>query len=340
MWVAIGWVLTALLIALVLVRTAIGYAYRRGMLDQPGQRRSHIVPTPRGGGIGVVLATLLCVPGALWCSPHGWPGSVVLGLAGALVLVAAAGWWDDHRPLPVLPRLGIQILGVVWFSLGLLSGDLSLWWLPLLLVAGVWSINLHNFMDGIDGLLAQQTIFVASGLTLLAWMEEQPELAIATASLAAATLGFWWYNRTPARIFMGDVGSGSIGLLIFAFSAMLWRLDHGLAAAALILSSSFLVDAGLTLLTRMWRGRRWHAAHREHLYQWLVRSGGTHAGTDAVYLAWNLLIAAPGAWLAASHQQAALPTTIVVYLIAAAAWLTLKRRCLRRKLPGGGHVAA
>jgi UDP-N-acetylmuramyl pentapeptide phosphotransferase/UDP-N-acetylglucosamine-1-phosphate transferase len=212
--------------------------------------------------------------------------------------------------------------------------------LPLLLVAGVWSINLHNFMDGIDGLLAQQTIFVASGLTLLAWMEEQPELAIATASLAAATLGFWWYNRTPARIFMGDVGSGSIGLLIFAFSAMLWRLDHGLAAAALILSSSFLVDAGLTLLTRMWRGRRWHAAHREHLYQWLVRSGGTHAGTDAVYLAWNLLIAAPGAWLAASHQQAALPTTIVVYLIAAAAWLTLKRRCLRRKLPGGGHVAA
>jgi UDP-N-acetylmuramyl pentapeptide phosphotransferase/UDP-N-acetylglucosamine-1-phosphate transferase len=340
MWVAIGWILAALLISLVLVRTAIGYAYRRGMLDQPGQRRSHTAPTPRGGGIGVVVATLLCVPGALWYAPIGWPGAVVSGLAGALVLVAAAGWWDDHRPLPVLPRLGIQAIGVAWFCLVLVPGGLSLWWLPLLLIVGVWSINLHNFMDGIDGLLAQQAIFVAGGLALLSWMAKQPALAVAAASLAAAALGFWWYNRSPARIFMGDVGSGSIGLLIFAFSSMLWRRDHGTAGAALILSSSFLVDAGLTLLTRIWRGRRWYAPHREHLYQWLVRSGGTHAGADLTYLAWNLLIAAPAAWLAVSHRRAALPITIAIYLIAAAAWLTLKRWCLQRRLHRGGHVTA
>ena len=337
---AMGWLLAALLITLLLVRGAIAYAHRRGMLDQPGQRRSHSIPTPRGGGIGIVVAMLICLPGALWNLPAAWPVSVIASLSGALLLVALAGWWDDHRPLPVLPRLGAQLLAVLWFSFTLLATGLSWWWLPLLLGAGTWSINLHNFMDGIDGLLAQQAIFVASGLACMAWGAAQPALAMAAGSLAAASLGFWLYNRPPAQIFMGDVGSGSIGLLIFAFTAMLWRLEHALLWPALILSSAFVVDASLTLLTRMLRGRRWHTAHREHLYQWLVRSDRTHAQADLAYLAWNLLIAAPLTWLACSHLRIALPITIAVYLTAAAAWLTLKRRCLRRNLPGGRRVAA
>jgi UDP-N-acetylmuramyl pentapeptide phosphotransferase/UDP-N-acetylglucosamine-1-phosphate transferase len=340
MFMAIGWLLAALLSTLLLVRGAIAYAHRRGMLDQPGQRRSHSIPTPRGGGIGVVVAMLICLPGALWSLPAAWPVSVIVSLSGALLLVALAGWWDDHRPLPVLPRLGAQLLAVLWFSLTLMATGLSWWWLPLLLGAGTWSINLHNFMDGIDGLLAQQAIFVASGLAWIAWVAAQPALAVAAGSLAAACLGFWFYNRPTAQIFMGDVGSGSIGLLIFAFTAMLWRLDHALLWPALILSSAFVVDASLTLLTRMLRGRRWHTAHREHLYQWLVRSDATHAQADAAYLAWNLLIVAPLTWLACSHLRIALPITIVLYLTAAAVWLTLKRRCLRRNLSGGRHVVA
>ena len=335
-----GWLLTSLLITLLLVRGAIVYAHRRGMLDHPGQRRSHHLPTPRGGGIGIVVAMLVCLPGALWSQPAAWPSSVIAGLLAALLLVALAGWWDDHRALPVLPRLGAQVLAVGVFSLALLTTGLSWWWLPLLLIGGVWSINLHNFMDGIDGLLAQQAIFVGGGLALLAWGVAQPALALATAALATATLGFWYYNRPLARIFMGDVGSGSVGLLIFAFSAMLWRQDHALLWPALILSSAFVVDASLTLLTRMWRGRRWYTAHREHLYQWLVRRGGTHARADAIYLGWNLLIAAPMAWLAWSHLRMALPITMVVYLGAAAAWLALKRRYLRRHVSRASHVAA
>jgi UDP-N-acetylmuramyl pentapeptide phosphotransferase/UDP-N-acetylglucosamine-1-phosphate transferase len=340
MFMAMGWLLAALLTTLLLVRGAIAYAHRRGMLDQPGQRRSHSIPTPRGGGIGIVVAMLICLPGALWSLPAAWPVSVIGSLWGALLLVALAGWWDDHRPLPVLPRLGAQLLAVLWFSFTLLAMGLSWWWLPLLLGAGTWSINLHNFMDGIDGLLAQQAIFVASGLAWMAWVAAQPALTVAAGSLAAASLGFWLYNRPPAQIFMGDVGSGSIGLLIFAFTAMLWRLEHALLWPALILSSAFVVDASLTLLTRMLRGRRWHTAHREHLYQWLVRSDRTHAQADLAYLAWNLLIAAPLTWLACSHLQIALPITIAVYLTAAAVWLALKRRCLRRNLPGGRHVVA
>ncbi|MEO9216035.1 MAG: glycosyl transferase family 4 [Rhodanobacter sp.] len=340
MYTTIGWLLASLLITMLLVRSAIGYAHRRGMLDQPGQRRSHHLPTPRGGGIGIVVAMLICLPGTLWSQPAAWSPSVIAGLFVALLLVALAGWWDDHRALPILPRLGAQVLAVGVFSLVLLMTGLSWWWLPLLLIGGAWSINLHNFMDGIDGLLAQQAIFVGAGLALLAWVAAQPALALAAATLATAALGFWYYNRPLARIFMGDVGSGSVGLLIFAFSAMLWRQNHTLLWPALILSSAFVADASLTLLTRMWRGRRWYTAHREHLYQWLVRRGGTHARADAIYLGWNLLIAAPMAWLAWSHVRMALPITMVIYLGAAAAWLTLKRRCLRRHLPKASHVAA
>ncbi len=308
---AMGWLFAALLITLLLVRGAIAYAHRRGMLDQPGQRRARTAFSDtarrrywRGGGDADLPARgIVELAGSMAGQRDREP------FDGALLLVALAGWWDDHRPLPVLPRLGAQLLAVLWFSLTLMATGLSWWWLPLLLGAGTWSINLHNFMDGIDGLLAQQAIFVASGLAWIAWAAAQPALAVAAGSLAAACLGFWYYNRPAAQIFMGDVGSGSIGLLIFAFTAMLWRLDHALLWPALILSSAFVVDASLTLLTRMLLGRRWHAPHREHLYQWLVRSDATHAQADLAYLAWNLLIAAPLTWLACSH----LPDRIADY---------------------------
>ncbi|MEO6798571.1 MAG: glycosyltransferase family 4 protein [Rhodanobacter sp.] len=341
MSMTIGWLLASFLVTVVLVRGSMRYARRRGMLDLPGQRRSHDVPTPRGGGIGIVVAMLLCLPGVAWSQLHGWPGSIILlALCVPLLLVALAGWWDDHRSLPVWPRLGAQLLGVTLFSMGLVSTGVPWVWLPLLLAGGVWSINLHNFMDGIDGLLAQQAIFVSSGLAALAWAAGQPMLSLFAACLAASALGFWLFNRPPARIFMGDVGSGSVGLLIFAFSAMLWRIDHALLWPALVLSSAFVVDASLTLLARMWQGRRWYAAHREHLYQWLVRRDRTHARVDAGYLVWNMLVAAPLAWLAWSHLNAALAITMAVYAVAAAAWLYLKRRLLRRHPIKAPHVTS
>ena len=226
--IALAWSLVALMIATVAVRGAIAYAHRRGMLDQPGQRRSHTLPTPRGGGIGIVLACLVAVPGALVSLPGSWSGVTIASLALALLLVAAIGWWDDHRPLRQWPRLGVQLLASGLCSAALLgSAGLAWAWLPLLVLAGGWSINLHNFMDGIDALLAQQGIFVAAGLGCLAASAAQPALAGAGFAVAVACLGFWLYNRPPARIFMGDVGSGSVGLLLFALVAMLWRIETG-----------------------------------------------------------------------------------------------------------------
>lgn len=336
-----AWALVALLIALVLVRSAIAYAHRKGMLDQPGQRRSHVLPTPRGGGIGIVVACLIVLPATLRGLSSGGSDWLAMAMAldVALALVAAIGWWDDHRPLRPWPRLGVQLLAVALFGVALLAPGHAWIWLPPLVLAGTWSINLHNFMDGIDALLAQQGVFVAAGLGAIALSVAQPGLAAAAFGVAAACLGFWFYNRPPARVFMGDVGSGAIGLLLFALAAMLWRLDASLAWPALILASAFIVDASLTLLNRFLRGRRWYAPHREHLYQWLVRSGFTHARSASFYLGWNLLVAAPMAALARLQPFMALPACLAVYTTAGATWIVTKRRCVRRDLRKARHVA-
>ncbi|SFS13308.1 UDP-N-acetylmuramyl pentapeptide phosphotransferase/UDP-N-acetylglucosamine-1-phosphate transferase [Dyella sp. OK004] len=336
---AVGMVLASLLVALLVVRGAIAYAHRRGMLDQPGQRRSHSIPTPRGGGIGMVIAVLLTAPWCLSLLPEAWTGGMPWVWAVATLMVAAIGWWDDHHALPVLPRLGVQLAACALFACALAAGGMSWLWLPLLVLAGAWSINLHNFMDGIDGLLAQQVLFVTLGLSGLAIGAGQFALAAGTACLAAAALGFWCYNRPRAAIFMGDVGSGTMGFLLFAFTAMLWKVNSQLLWPAAILSSSFVTDATLTLLSRFLRGRRWYTPHREHLYQWLVRSGMSHALGGACYLGWNLLIAAPLAWLSWFCPDLGWTICVVTYLIASAAWMLAKRYCLWRIQHRAKHVA-
>jgi UDP-N-acetylmuramyl pentapeptide phosphotransferase/UDP-N-acetylglucosamine-1-phosphate transferase len=332
------YVLLAFLLALGVVRAAIGYAHRRGMFDQPGQRRSHKVPTPRGGGIGIIVAVVPTVPLCMQLVLPAWPAQTTIALIAAVLLVAWIGWWDDHSSLPVLPRFGVQVLAVAIFSMALLMNGPTWLWLPPLLLAGAWSINLHNFMDGIDGLLAQQGIFVACGIAVLAWCADQLALAGASACVAAACLGFWCFNRSPARIFMGDVGSGTLGLLVFALTAMLWRVSWQLVWAALILSSAFVTDATLTLLARIVRGRRWYTAHREHLYQWIVRSGHTHAGGAAWYFGWNLLVAAPFAAWAFEKPGMGLVACILSYSIGTAVWLVVKRRFIRRDRYKVRHV--
>jgi UDP-N-acetylmuramyl pentapeptide phosphotransferase/UDP-N-acetylglucosamine-1-phosphate transferase len=214
--------LLSFLLSALLVRAAIGYAHRRGMLDQPGQRRSHSTPTPRGGGIGIVVAALALLPVCLSALPASQSITETVALWTGLGLVAATGWWDDHRPLPVVPRLAVQSLAVLALGAALVAAGTPAWWLPLLLVAGVCSINVHNFMDGIDGLLAQQAMFVFAGVAVLAAEQAAWSLAVAALVVTFACLGFWIFNRPPARIFMGDVGSGSIGFLVFALGALLW----------------------------------------------------------------------------------------------------------------------
>lgn len=323
----IAWTMPAtLVVAFVVVRGCIAYAHRRGMLDQPGQRRSHTVPTARGGGLGLVvawvLAMLLVLPGSL-----PWP--LMAALVAGTLGVAAIGWLDDHGDLPVRPRLLVQLAACAVFAAAVCSHGLAWWWWPVLVLAGTWSINLHNFIDGIDGLLAQQCIFFGVGIACIAAGIGSPALLAAGGAFSMSALGFWWFNRSPARIFMGDVGSGAVGFIVFALTALVWLVDAPALWAALLLSSSVATDATLTLLSRMRGGRRWYSAHREHLYQWLVRRGHGHARVGGYYLAWNVFVAAPLAAAAMAWPRLAPLCCVVGYGLAAAAWVGGKRAIWR-----------
>lgn len=320
-------------VSVVAVAASLVYARKRGLLDQPGRRRSHSQPTPRGGGIGIVIAVMVCALPHLALRPQGPSLITVIVLAVALFAVAALGWRDDHAPLPVLPRISVHILASLAVAAVLLAPAaqshplLWLWLLPVAIVF-VGSINAHNFMDGIDGLLGLQASLVLVGYALLARAQGDEALMAAAIAAVGACLGFLLFNRPPARIFMGDVGSGALGLLLAAFAGLLVQRAPMLLWPCAILSSAFLMDAGLTLLQRMLAGRRWYTAHREHLYQWMVRAGFSHTRTDAMYLIWNLIIAAPAAYLALHNPAFGLALCVAVYLIAALVWFVGKRACL------------
>jgi UDP-N-acetylmuramyl pentapeptide phosphotransferase/UDP-N-acetylglucosamine-1-phosphate transferase len=325
--------ISALILAACGTSAALVYARRFGLMDQPGKRRSHTQPTPRGGGVGIVAAALLVgVPAWYWLDAgvRWWqPAALAVGV----LAVALIGWRDDHTPLPVVPRLGVQAGAAVLVALSALAPwavpDPRLWWALVLLVpvlAGF--VNAHNFMDGIDGILGQQGLFVMLGYALLAlWIDRVGCAGLAFAT-AAGCAGFLFFNAPPAKIFMGDVGSGALGLLIGATAAFLVQAKPGILWACLILPSAFLVDSGLTLLRRVVGGQRWYAAHRQHLYQWLVRVNWTHARTDVVYMIWNLAVAAPLTWLAVRSPDYAPICCLAAYAAAIVAWYVGKRGCL------------
>src|SRR5699024_2293005 len=153
-------------------------------------------------------------------------------------------------------------------------------------------------------------------------------LAVASFGMAAAACGFLLFNWPPARIFMGDVGSGFAGFMIFAWIALLIVRAPFASWSALILVSAFVVDAGLTLAWRMWRGKRWYTAHREHLYQWLVRCRWTHARASGAYLCWNLLLVAPVAAWAACRPRWAPWACLMLYLVSVIAWWRMRHACM------------
>lgn len=324
--------LVALVVSACATSAALVYARRRGLVDQPGRRRSHTIPTPRGGGVGIVAGVLLAGVPAWWLlDTDGWPARAAFVVA--IAAVALVGWRDDHAPLPVSPRIAVHTGAALLIGAGALAtwaeSSPQKWWalVPLAVVL-VGFINAHNFMDGIDGILGQQGLFVMLGYGILS--ASIGGIGIAALAFAAATacLGFLVFNLPPARIFMGDAGSGSLGLAIGAVGALLVASRPAVLWPCLILPSAFLVDSGLTLARRVLAGQRWYAPHRQHLYQWLVRVHWSHARTDLAYMIWNLLVVAPAAWAATHWPAYGVWCCIAAYALAAATWHVGKRACL------------
>ncbi|WP_206858847.1 lipopolysaccharide biosynthesis protein [Lysobacter changpingensis] len=295
------------------------YALRQSLIDQPGERRSHSVATPRGGGIAIVIALLVAAVALGLRQPAQAPLMLAFGVG--LLMVAGIGWVDDHRPLSPWLRLGVHVVASGLFAL--VVGDLydSVWLALAAFVATLVLTNVWNFMDGINGLAASQALIAAVGL---AWLAGGAWGLLALA-LAAACAGFLPFNFPRARIFMGDVGSGAIGFALGALCVVAGARLGEKFALVLLPVSVFLVDASLTLLRRLLRGERWWTPHTQHAYQGWSRAAG-HARVTACYAAVSLLVII-ASWGGVPRDAFFIAgTTIAWYMCCAFFWLVLQKK--------------
>lgn len=318
----------------VVTRLVLVYARSR-LLDIPNARSSHAVPTPRGGGLGLVAGLLLAwLVFCLFIDLFDGPTVMV---AGGAVCMAGIGWWDDHSGLTARLRLTFQltITGIIAWSIGVPTAiGLADWqiavlpWLYLLVatVGSAWMVNLTNFMDGIDGIAGMQGVMAGGFAAILllgvgadpGW----PALGVAT---AGASLGFLCLNWPPARIFMGDVGSTALGL-VFAVLVLV-QVRNGIAVdIALLPLAPFIFDTLGTLVRRILRKENVSEAHRSHLYQRLARYWGSHRLVTFIY---GFLAAVGGLGAVAAQRQwvPAILSDAVVWSAFAALALYGRLRC-------------
>ena len=313
-----------------LVRT---YGLRHSILDVPNARSSHTLPTPRGGGLAIVLSYLTSI--VVLFMVGRLESSLALAFAGG-VLVAGVGFLDDRAPQRASVRLMVHFVSAGWalYALegapGIVLGSHVMAAGPVMnllaAVAFVWVINLFNFMDGIDGLAASEALFIGlAGVLVSGLASAASSLGAASILLAAACGGFLLWNWAPARIFMGDIGSGFLGYVVAVLALQAAHQSDGALYAWLVLGGLFFVDATVTLLRRLARGDRPHEAHRTHAYQRLARKWESHGKVTLLYGLVNLLWCLPLAALAYSrpHQAfvllciAILPLALAAHLLGA-----------------------
>jgi Fuc2NAc and GlcNAc transferase len=309
---------TFLIVATLPVSCMLTYAARRralssGLLDIPNPRSSHLLPTPRGGGLAIVLATtvgfaLLAVIGAV---DRAFYAALLGGLAVGIVGLA-----DDRHVVRPGIRLTVHFAAALW-ALVWLGGLPALQIGDKLFALGragyllgamgvVWTLNLFNFMDGIDGIAASEGVFVAcAGAAIALAGGQSHEIPSVALLFGAACLGFLVWNWPPAKIFMGDVGSGYVGYVL-ALLALGSARDSPVALLVWsILGGVFIVDATVTIARRMLRGDRIYEAHRTHAYQWISRRWRSHRRTTVAVMVVNLVWLLPCASLAAMYPTRA-----------------------------------
>jgi len=308
------------------------YALVQRLVDVPNARSSHVVPTPRGGGLAIVLSFLLAV--ALLFAM----GVISLGVFAAYVgtggVIAVIGFMDDHGHIAARWRLLGHFAAASWglFWLGglpvvtVLGFDFDLVWVGDILAVFylVWMLNLYNFMDGIDGIASVEAICVCLGICLLYWISDVPDLIWLPLFLAASVIGFLWWNFPPARIFMGDAGSGFLGGVLGLLSLHAAWTKPQMLWAWVILLGVFIVDATFTLLRRLFRGDKVYEAHRSHAYQLASRKMGSHMAVTLAVGMINICWLLPVALLVSKFELDGLVGVVVAY--APLVFLALKYR--------------
>ena len=254
---------------------------QRIALAKPNARSSHTVPTPQGGGIAVIAATIIAAAGALSLSASAASAAAsLLPLLVAVIVIAAVGAADDIRPIGVAPRFFLQAFSVALVIFALPDELRVAPFMPvfierlLLTVGGLWFVNLVNFMDGLDWMTVAEVVPVTAALAIFGAFGFLPATqTIISLALCGAMIGFAYFNRPVAKLFLGDVGSLPIGLLLGWLLVQL--AGHGALAAAILLPLYYLADATITLVRRLIAGEKVWQAHRSHFYQRATDRGFT-----------------------------------------------------------------
>lgn len=303
-------VLLSLVLGLSILLTASirKYALHKNIVDVPNHRSSHMNTTPRGGGLSFVILFLSMIPILYQMGYFSLVTAIGIGLPA--LLIASVGMYDDYSHIPAKMRLSVHFCAsmiALFFLGGLSSFSIFSWLIPtgflangLAVIYLVWLINLYNFMDGIDGLAGMQAVSVCLSAACLYWLVGQPDHMILPLTLAATVSGFLYWNFPPAKIFMGDVGSGFLGFIVGLLSILAMKTDECLFWSWCILLGVFIVDATVTLLQRLFSGEKVYEAHCTHAYQHASRFYNSHLRVTIIILAINVIWLFPMAYLVAT----------------------------------------
>lgn len=311
------------LLTLVLAGGLRRYAVARQLMDIPNERSSHEVPTPRGGGVAFVLVFLASVPLLASAGLIEWRlGWALLGAGGCVALLGLA---DDHRHIAARWRLLGHFAAAFWAirwlgglpPIELFGLDVTAGWFGDVVAALflVWMINLYNFMDGIDGIAGIEAVCVTAGAVACYALVDVAVLGgAAELVLLCAVAGFLYWNFPSARLFMGDAGSGFLGLVLGVLALGAAWQEPRLLWCWLILLGVFVVDATFTLLRRLLRGEAVYQAHRSHAYQVASRRFASHVRVSSTVAAINLFWLLPLALAVASSLLEGSAALVIAYL--------------------------
>jgi UDP-N-acetylmuramyl pentapeptide phosphotransferase/UDP-N-acetylglucosamine-1-phosphate transferase len=270
---------------------------KRIALAKPNARSSHSVPTPQGGGLAVIAATIIAAAAALSVSASAAAVASLMPLIIAVIVIASVGAADDIRPIGVGPRFLLQTFSVALVILTLPDELRVAPFMPVgierlfLVLGGLWFVNLVNFMDGLDWMTVAEVVPVTAALAIFGAFGFLPAMqAIISLALCGAMIGFAYFNRPVAGLFLGDVGSLPIGLLL---GWLLMQLaGRGALATAILLPLYYLADSTITLARRLFAGEKVWQAHRSHFYQRATDRGFTVSQVVACVFAVNIALAA------------------------------------------------
>ena len=309
------------------------YAISRSMMDVPNERSSHAMPVPRGGGMAIAVVVLggVAVSGMLGAISS----NELVALLGGGTLVALVGWLDDHGSVQAIYRATIHLVAAAWavYWLGgyttvdLLGARITLGagGSILAIVGIVWSVNLYNFMDGIDGLAAGEAVCVGAFAGALLWHVGLSGLATISFLTAAAAAGFLVWNWAPAKIFLGDVGSGLLGFVFGGLAVASENQGGPPVIVFAILLGVFAFDATATLVRRVLRGERWYSAHHSHAYQRMVEAGWSHRRVSGSAFVLNLFLGGT-AFLAIARPTLWPVVVALVIAVLTGAYVLVERR--------------